>query len=137
MYVNGIPICSNAKRTHPSFWVSSHECIKAIRGAEIECLFTVSGDVAATPVRPSAAIASRAFDDAFSTMYVPRGYSVVPILNEESATLTLAPLAFHGRTADRQSPRCFTTIVPVAGTDPRTEASPFSICIGLLKMLES
>src|SRR4029079_12979464 len=135
MYVYVTPIWSNANRIHPSFCVSIQECISAMRGSETACFFTVSGDVAATPVRPSAAIASRALEEAFSTMYVPFGYSAVPILNAESAMLTFAPLAFHGRTADLQAPRCFTTIVPLAGTDPFTEASPFSICIGLPKML--
>src|SRR3982750_3635517 len=101
------------------------------------CLPTVMGAPAVDAHKPSAAIASRADVAAFSTMYVPAGYSTLPSLNDFSATLTFAPPTFHGRTADRQSPRCLTRSVPVAGTVPLTLASAVSSCIGRVRIVES
>ena len=38
-------------------------------------------------------------------MYVPAGYFTPPAVNESSATSTVPGETFHGRTAERQSPR--------------------------------
>jgi hypothetical protein len=58
-------------------------------------------------------------------------------VNALSATLTF-PAAFHGSSAERQSPRCFTSITgPLPRTVPATFGSAPSGAIGFVRMLES
>src|SRR5580704_7241682 len=128
-----MPICSNANRTQPSFCVSIHVCIKAMRGTLIAWRFT---DVlAAIAFNPRAATD---FDVAPSTINVPAGNCWSPTEKVVSATAKRAPEIFQGNAAARQSPVLRTTNVdPSPETAPVTTASASSGVIAWLKTEES
>src|SRR5688572_32560559 len=108
----------------------------AMRGSVIACDRTVGVDPVALATRPRSLTASRVFA-ASTTMYVPAGYVVPSAMNAVSATAT-RPAAFHGNTADRQSPTCLTrSVPPVPLTRPATVALAVTGRIGFERIDES
>src|SRR5712671_3155706 len=106
--------------------------MSATRGTRTACWRALIVPFAATPFRPSDFTALRVASVGLLMMYVPAAYFTPPTVNGASAMLTLLGATFHGRTAERQSPRCRTRIVPDPdATLPSTCASVVSICIGL------
>src|SRR5688500_20398609 len=97
MYVNGTPIFSKANRTHPSFCVSSHECINAIRGRDMARVAAVTRLPVSLPSRTLAITASRTTAQTYTTKKVPAGYRDPSTVNEAVATASIDELAFWGQ----------------------------------------
>src|SRR5258705_12916169 len=102
-----------------------------MRGTRIECCRALIAPPAAMALRPSDFTAFLVASLGLLMTYVPAAYFTPRIVNASSATLTAVDPTFHGRTAERQSPRWGTRSGPdPSGMLPSTRASLVSKCIG-------